>query len=875
VKNSKRKNPPRWARQFLEWYCRPDLLEDLQGDLREYFEKNLQHKGNWKASVIYTIDVIKFVRLYTVRKPQPVRAMSELIVFQNYFKTSLRNIARNKFFSLINIAGLAVAMCVGLLVISLLAELKSFDDFHANADRIYRVDNLLQNRDGSSYKYATTSVLTGGRLKEAVPGIEDVVIVRRGFDKDVHYENKVISLKGFWADESFLQVFSFRMVEGNSATALMEPNSVVFTVSSARKLFGDINVVGKGVRVDSIEYLITGVVEDPPLNSHMKFEMLGSFTTIDAYEIAHQNTDWLRWDNMWSTYVYILLSHRSDLEAIESALARISDEENKTIENNKISLFLEPLGEIVLGRNMSNSIGSIYDRSAIATLGILAGVVILSACFNYTNLSIARALRRTREVGIRKVIGASRRQIFNQFIFESTILSIISMGLAFLFFLLVRGEFLAMDVKLQEMVTLKPAIETYLFFIGFAILVGILAGILPASFFSKINASRILKDFSSVKIFGHVNLRKSLITFQYILSILFIVMVSIGYNQYRYSLNFDLGFETKNIFTIELQGNRAAPLIKELSELHEVKQIAQAHHISSVGANMSGNVQYEGASDSTIIHFNFVDQAYIPLHEHKLISGENFGPASPENSGVSEVIINQKTMKWMQLTDPLQAVGEEIIIDGQKSTVVGVIEDFHYERINYPIQNFAFRSDPKEFQVVGLKIESADMVATMDRIQALWKKFDMVHPLEGKFYQDHINSAYDKLSWILKIIGSIAFLAILIASLGLLGMVIFTTEKRVKEISIRKVLGASEVNLVLLLSKGFVALIIVSSLVAIPCAYYFMDSIVFGKLVYRAPIGVIDLLIGTAAVMGVALIMIGSQTLRVARSNPAETLKNE
>ena len=873
MKTSNHNNPTQWARRFLQWYCRPELLEDLEGDLQEYFSRNVKAKGIFRAKLIYVLDVVKFVRLYTIQKLQPARAMNELIVFQNYFKTSIRNIARNKFFSSINIAGLAVAMSVGLVLISLLAELKSFDNFHANADRIFRVDNLLQGHDGSNYKYATTSVLTRERLKQSVVGIEKVVVIQGGFNKDVHHKNTTIPLKGFWADEFFFQVFSFRLVEGNRTTALMEPNSVVLTVSSAEKLFGDIDVVGKMVQLDSTEYLITGVVEDPPLNSHMKFEMLGSFITIDAHQMAQQNRDWLRWDNMWSTYVYILLNHRSDLASIESALARISDEENETIENNTISLFLEPLREIVFGRNMSNSIGPIYDRSALGTLAVLASIVIVSASFNYTNLSIARALRRTREVGIRKVVGASRRQIFNQFIFESIMLSIISLGLAYVLFILIRPEFVAMDVKLQEMVTLQPTVEMYFYFIGFAILVGILAGILPAAFFSKINASKILKNFSSVKIFGHVNLRKSLIAFQYVLSILFIVIVSIGYKQYRYSLNFDLGFETKNIFTIEVKGDYREPLIRELSELHEVKEITQAHHISSVGANTSSFVQYKGASDSTVIHFNFVDEAYIPLHEHKLIAGENFGSAG--NSSISETIINLRTVKWMQLDDPFEAIGEEILIDGQKSTVIGVVDDFHYERINYPIQNFAFRYDPKKFQVIGLKIESADMVSTIDRIQVLWKKFDSVHPFAGKFYQDHINSAYDKLSWIIKIFGSIAFLVISIASLGLLGMVIFSTEKRVKEISIRKVMGASEANLVLLLSKGFVFLIIVSYLFAIPFAYYFMDRIVFGKLAYRAPISVTDLLTGTAAVVGVALIMIGVQTLRVARSNPAETLKNE
>ena len=871
----KRDNPPRWARQFLEWYCRPELLEDLEGDLCEYFERNRQSKGSWKASLIYAIDVLKFMRLYTIRKPQPHRAMKDLIVFRTYFKTSIRNIARNKLFSSINIAGLAVSMCVGLLLISLLSELTSFDNFHANADRIYRVDNLLQGRDGSSYKYATTSLRTGGRLKEAVPGIEQVVIMRRGFGNEIQYEDKVIPLKGFWADESFLNVFSFRLIEGNSTTALMKPNSLVLTVSSVKKLFGDVDAVGKVVLVDSTEYLITGVLEDPPLNSHMKFEMLGSFTTIDTYHKAQQDRDWLRWDNMWNSYVYILLSHRSDLKAIESALGRISEEENKTIENNKISLFLEPLREIVLGRNMSNSIGPVEDSSVIATFSILTAIVIISACFNYTNLSIARALRRTREVGIRKVIGASQMQVFTQFVFESTTFSLLSLALAYILFLLIRPEFISFDGKLQQMVTLKPDVQTYLYFIGFAVVVGVVAGVLPAAFFSKMNAGKVLKDLSSVKIFGQINLRKSLIIFQYALSILFIVIVSLGYNQYRFSLNFDLGFETQNIFTIDLQGNRAAPLIKELSELHEVVQIAQAHHISSIGANTFGNVRYEDASDSTILHYNFVDHEYISMHDHRLIAGKNFSNALSQNQDIPEIIINQRTVKWMQLADPWQAIGTELVIDGQKSKVIGVVEDFHYERVNYPIQNFAFRYDPKKFEIIGLKVESDNMVATVEKIRGIWKKFDEIHPFAGKFYQDHINEAYDKLSWMVKIFGSIAFLVISIASLGLLGMVIFTTEKRVREISIRKVFGATEGSLVFLLSKGFIALILMSSAVAIPCAYYFMDNIVFGKLVYRAPIMATDLLMGTLVVIGIAFIMIGAQTIKVARSNPAETLRNE
>jgi ABC-type antimicrobial peptide transport system permease subunit len=874
VRKTTRHRPPEWAQRFLRWYCREQVLEDLEGDLNEVFEKNLKLRGGFKAKLIYSIDVIKFMRWYTIKKLRPATTMRELIVFRNYFKTSFRNIARNRLFSTINITGLAVSMSLGLLLISLLIELKSFDKFHANAHRIYRVNNLLRSNDGSTHNYATTSILTGKKIKETVTGIERVVTMQRGFNKDIRLADKVIPMQGFWASESFFEIFSFPLISGNASTALKEPNSLVLTKTSAIKLFGDVDATGKAVQIDSVDFIVTGVVEDPPINSHMKFEMLGSFITLDARNSITQK-GWLAWDNMWDNYVYILPSKESDLVSIKKSLSRISDEGNKTVQDNHLSLYLEPLREIALSRNMSNSIGPTVDKSAIVTLGILAFVVIVSACFNYTNLSIARALRRTKEVGIRKVIGASRRQVFNQFVFESLLLAFISLIVSYFIFLIIRSEFLSMSQRFKEMVTLEPAFETYLYFIGFAIATGIFAGVLPAAFFSKINAARVLKDFSSVKLFGYINVRKALITFQYTLSILFIVAATIGYKQYRYSLNFDLGFKTENIFVLDLQGNKPDHLLKELSELPEIKQVAQSDRISSIGANNVADVhiKYKNTIDSTTIYYNFIDADYIKLHDHKLVAGENFKPTSSKEQ--SSIIINERTVKWMQLADPREAIGEELTIDRQRCTVVGVIKDFHHERVNYPIQNFAFRYDPTRFQVISLELESSNMLATIDKIKAVWKKFDTTHSFAGKFYQDHIHQAYDKLSWIIKIVGFIAFLAIFIASMGLLGMIIFTTERRLKEISIRKVLGATESGLVYLMSKGFLTLLIISSIIATPCAYYFMDRVVFGKLPYRAPIEALDLLMGTLIVMTIAAFMVGTQTLKTAKSNPADILKSE
>jgi putative ABC transport system permease protein len=873
MRDYQKPSPPRWAERFLAWYCRPELLEDLQGDLNEYFDRNIRSKGRFKARLIYVLDVVKFFRPYMIRKIYPGNTMNSLIMFQNYFKTSWRTIAKNKFFSSLNIAGLAISMCVGLLLIALVTELSSYDNFHKNANRIYRVNTLWQESD-TPYKYASTSILAGKNIKEMVPGVERVVMMRRGFNKDVRFEDKVVPLRGFWADENFFQVFSFQLISGNAATALKDPHSIVLSKSSALKLFGEINVTGNLVQIDTANYIVSGVVQDPPMNSHMRFDMLGSFSTLDG-SIAGDN-NWLKWDFIWDNYVYVLLPEENNQQLVEKSLARISAAGNKSIRNNsRADLYLEPLLEIAMTSNMSHSIGPSVDKSGIVAIGILAIIVIISACFNYTNLSIARALRRAREVGIRKVAGASRRQVFYQFIVESVLLTMLSLVLSFGLFLMLRQEFISMNGAFQEMVTLKLTPEISLYFIGLAVVVGILAGVLPASFFSRINTARVLKDLSAVKLFGQVNFRKALIVFQYTLSILFIVLVSIGYKQYSYSLAFDLGFQTENVFTIDLQQNKPELLIKELSALPEIKQIAQAKYVSSVGANQSGHVRYNDPADSAEIHYNFVGPEYIPLHQHKLLAGENFKPVLSESAQESAVVINQQMVSSMKLSDPDKAIGEELVIDGKKFKVVGVVEDFHHDRVNYPIQNFAFRYNPAQFRVVSMKIQSADMPATMEKIQAIWKKLDAIHPLQAKFYEDHIREAYDKLSWILKIIGFIAFLAISIASLGLLGMVVFTTETRLKEISIRKVLGASEGMLVLMMSRGFITLLIISSLIAIPASYYFMDQVVFASIVYRAPIGIMDLLMGTMAVMGIAFLMIGSQTLKVARTNPAQVLKIE
>lgn len=871
--------PPRWAQRFLRGYCRPELLEDLEGDLHEYFLRNLASKGKRKAQLIYLIDVLKFLRLYTIRKPQPVASMDNLIVLRNYFKTSVRTIYRNKLFSGINIVGLAIAMSVGLLLVAFLAELKSYDTFHANYDRIYRVTNTLKASRFDANGFASTSVLAGKKIQEDVSGIEAMTLIRAYFDKDVHVGEKTIPMNGIWADAGFFQVFTWELIGGDPATALKELNSVVLTEKSALNLFSSSDVIGKQVLIDTVNYTITAVMKDPPSNSHLRFDMIGSFITLDTKKLADKDKDWMKWDNMWQNYVYLVVAPGQTAASLEESLARISEAGNKTLEHDVITLHLQPISEVVLGPDLSNQIGPNLSILIVWILGGLALVVIASACFNYTNLSIARALRRTREVGIRKVVGASRQNVFTQFLLESVIISLMSLVFAYLLFLLIRPGFISMDRLFNDLVTLRPTPSMIGYFFLMALAVGLLAGMLPALFFSNIQTAQVLKDLSGVKLFKHITLRKGLIIFQYTLSILLIVGVSLGTRQYQYALAFDLGLTTKNIINVELQGNKPEIVMQAMSQLPEVKQLSRSMYVPSTGTSWSGNLRYKDPADSALVFYNYVDSAYLRVHDIPLLAGRTFVPGPTGNVKEAGIIINQKALGWMGIKDPREAIGEEIFLDGEKLTVIGIVRNFHHSTVHNPIDNFILRyygDLPGRWGgMVNLKVESKDLPALMANLETTWKRIDAVHPLKADFFEDKIRKAYDELAGMMKIIGFLAFLAISIASLGLLGMVVFTTETRLKEISIRKVMGASEGNLVVLMSRGFLVLLVIAALVAIPSAYYVFDQLLFSNIAFRAPTRLVDLFGGTLVVMSIAVIAIASQTLRVARVNPATTLRNE
>lgn len=870
-------HPPRWAERFLEWYCRADLLEDLQGDLYEYFDRNVENKGGRNAKLNYTLDVIKFCKPYTIKKLEILDQLTQLVMFKNYFKTSIRSIARNKLFSAINIIGLAISMSVCLLVITITSETLSYDKFHADNERIHRVITEYQFLQEDPSYFASTSLLAGKRTQEEIPGIEASVLIAPGYNEDIQIGDKIYPISGRYVSEGFFDVFSFDLLRGNPKTALEEPNSIVLTDETARRLYGDTDPIGQTMSSKGgKDYIITGIVKKPPHNSHFTFQSIVSYETYKAQQNEHPEENyWISWNNIWSNYVYVKLQESTLPTQVDERLQLISNEENKASERVKITTSLQPLSNIMMRSDLSNNIGKSIGIEVIWIMGGLTLVVILSAGFNYTNLSIARSLRRAKEVGVRKVVGATRAHIFSQFITEAVIISLSSLVIAFFLLQLIKPQFLNLLPEFADSFLLETETSLILYFVVFAIFIGVMAGAFPALFLSKLNAANALKNAGSTRLFSKVNFRKVLLVIQFTLSLAFIISASIGYKQYKYALAFDLGFKTENVLNVRVQDNDVEMLENAFRQIPEITEISKSTLVVSTGSTYGSNIKFEDPMDSTTLYYNGIDENYIPLMKHELLAGINFEGEAPNSENENEIILNEVALKRFNIGTPQEALDKYVEVNDQKMRIIGVVRDFHYGKIENKIEPFGFRHNGSQYYVMNLKVNSTDLPSTMKKIEDAWNQVDDVHKFNAEFYDERIEKAYSNFSVLFYIVGFLAFITISIATMGLLGMSVYTAETRLKEISIRKVLGASESSLVKLLARSFMWLLCIAALIAMPLTYFVFDSLILTDMANRISIGLIELFSGVLLIFIIGFLTIGSQTWKAAKSNPAQTLRSE
>lgn len=878
--NKKPIRPPRLADRFFEWYCRHASVEDLHGDLEEIFYHNLEKVSANKARWLYWKSVVSLVLSYAVKKRKKNSAYhhyanaNSTAMLANYFKVASRSLLKQRFFTTINVLGMAIGMSFSLLLITMLSFLRHYDTFHANRDRIYRINTTADDRVRID-EYASTPLVLGEKIMNEYSGVEKVVRINSLFAADASYETQVVPLKGYFADPSFLEVFTFPLVKGNKSAALLKPNSVVITEKAAYKMFGNEEALGKVITMgDYGDFEITGILKDIPKNSHMQFDVVSPYAAFAAYHSDHPDQfDSNAWQEVRNNYVYLLLPEQHNLADIDQYLSTVADDAYSKNEKFSAAFQLQSVNDIAPGKELFNEIGPDWGYSSILIFAFLTLLILLPACFNYANISISRALKRAKEIGLRKVVGGQGNQIFTQFIVETVIITLSSLILAYGIFVLVRPEFLAMLVS-AEGLDLSVDAVTIMYFMGFAILVGFVAGAIPALYFSRMNPIQALKSKAPLKGVTRISFRKVLIVGQFALSMGFIMAVVIVLKQYHASVNYDFGFNQENILDVELQGVDPKLFRNEFSRLSSVEEVSMSSNIIGTQSTSKIWVKNIQPADSIEVFYTAVDHKFIPNLNLELVSGRNFGEDLPVNG--KYIIINEEFVKQFRLGAPLDAVNKSIQLgDSTEVIIAGVVKDFHYMHLREPIKSFFFQYDLSQLQYANLKVRSADILSTVMDMEATWKTLAGEKKFTAKFFDDEIEEAYVVYFVMVKICGFLGLLAISISCLGLLGMVVYTAETKTKEIGIRKVMGASSLQLALMLSNGFIKLMLIAAMIAIPVTYFLFDKGFLNTSYYRIDISVWDILISLAIMLLLGVSTILSQTLRAARSNPVDTLRYE
>ncbi len=786
-------------------------------------------------------------------------------MIKNYLKIALRNIRKHKGYSFINIAGLAIGVAACLLLFRWVQDELSFDRYHEKADRIYRVISQYE-AEGQTRQLAYTSAPVGPALVNEFPEIEKAIrFGRNGFV--VSYQNKRFVEQVYFTDPEIFDVFSFPLIKGNPKNALKEPYSIVISEEMSRKYFGDEDSLGKIITLgERRDYRVTGVFRDLPTNSHFRFHFLGLFS-----DYASRHFDQWGISNYWT---YILVSENFSPDEFKEKspqfVEKYRGKESRYV--YKTSYPLQPLTRIHLHSNLrgeigtNSSIGTIYIFSAIAVF------ILLIACLNYINLSTARYAIRAKEVGLRKVIGATRPQLIKQFLGETFLFSFIALPLSVLLaelflplFNSLSGKKLA--VHYFDNMFLLPGLALIILFVGFA------SGIFPAFFISALKPVSALRGMFKASSKGS-GLRKTLIVSQFAISIIFLASTFTVLSQLNYMRNKKLGLDKEHVVTLPIYDKDV------LGKLETIKnEFLQNPSVLSVSvsdffpgkATMYQNYRYEGMSESgnPMIRWFVVDHDFIETFGIELVDGRNFSKRFPSDVDHA-YILNESAVKEIGWESP---VGKELEIMN-KGPVIGVVKDFHFRPLHQKIEPAALYIYPKLFQYISVRISPTDVSRSLDFLKAKWQTLVPGQVFQYSFLDEDFDKLYRAEMRLSQIFTVVTFLAIFIACLGLFGLAAFEALQRTKEMGIRKVLGSSAAGIVLLLSKEFTKWVLLANIIAWPVAYYAMSRWL-QNFAYRINIGPLIFIQSAVLAFIVALLTVSYQAMKVSLANPVDTLRYE
>lgn len=805
-------------------------------------------------------------------------------MIRHQLKQIFRSLKRHKSFTFINILGLTIGLA-SVLVLFLVAYYEnSFDDFHSDSDNIYRVVSHVKRGTGIELS-AAVPYPTGRFLRGEKPGIEVT---------QIHYSNQTqvsaearepaIEEKVVFADSLFFEVLNFAEIEdfwisGNQETALDHPRQVILTRSKAEEFFGEKNPVGQLLRIDNkVDVEVVGVVKDPPPNSHLPFSMIISFSTLNNDLLGGLDINSFQFIS--SGYTYVELSDQQDPAAVEAALQKIIKRNTQPGSVRKEKMFLQPLSEIHFDPAYEESNPS-YTVSPqyLTMLLLLGGFILMIACVNYINLSTSFAFTKSKEVGIKKTIGASKEQLFFHYMLETFAVTIVATILAFALVVLILpqvNEILGKSLGLNLIIT--PLFLGGVFLL--ILCVSFISGIYPAIILSGFNPVQSLKNQLMLPGKSSTFFRKGLVVFQFATSIALIICTLVISRQMKYFQSKELGFNKEAVIEVRLPENDS---LKREKFRNLILQEPGIEDITfGLGAPISGSGLGVGLKAAQLPENSEYttkvipsDAAYKDTYELKLVAGRWFLPSEEKNIG-SAVVVNEELTKLLGFSDPEMAIGHtiELGLNNIRPQIVGVTENFHTSSLHDDISSVAMTPFPYFYYAAGIRISPDNMARTLSAIESVWRNVYPRSVYEMAFIDETLAADYRQEKKDFQLFRAFSFISIFICCIGLWGLISFVVVRKKKEIGIRKVLGASIGTIVLLLSRDFLKLIIIALLIASPVAWYFMKDWL-QNFAYRIDIGWIVFVMAGLFALCIAFISISYQAVKAAMANPVRNLRTE
>lgn len=867
---TKKHSPPLIPYSFLKLLLKGEEFYEFSGDIDEIYRYKLESQARWRARTWYWFRILESMPGIVIDK-----IYWRMIMIKNYFKIALRNFKRNKVYSLINVAGFAVGMACCLLILVYIRHELSYDRYHKDGERICRIVQDIRTKT-TNRVFAPISPMVATTLKAEYPQVENAARVLTTRSRLVRREEKLFYEDRFmYADQELFDVLTIPLLRGNPQEALLRPNTLVISERMALKYFGHDDPLGKTLEINQQEYEVTGIAADPPANTHLKYDLIASMETL---------AEWEEMTNWYSTMFYTYLKLRPGVNADEFSqqISRLADKhvgEQLKEWGDTYHYFIQPLSSIHLHSHLRYEAEPPGNPLYVAIFSYVGLFILLIAGLNFMNLSTARSSNRAKEVGLRKVVGAQKPQLIGQFLGESLLVTILSLGLAMILTRItipLINNLTGLTLKFGQLLT--PVVMLTL--IGGSVLVGLAAGMYPAFVLSAFRPVATIKGMRRSGSHGFA-LRTVLVITQFAISVALIFGTLVISRQFNFMKNQYLGFEKEQKLILPLRGGIS------VKENYESVKDFFSNHPSIAGATVSSSVPGRGVSNFAIslvgeeesknqsmFHLYF-DHDFIPQYGIEMVAGRAF-QKEIRTDIQGAFLINEAAIKAFGWRSPEEAIGKRLQtgFGGRTNPIIGVTKNFHYRGLQSEVEPLVMEFHPSVFRYLTLSINISDLKETLAFVESQWKAMFPGYPYESFFLDTDFDQQYKAEEQVGNIFGIFTFLGLFIACLGLLGLASFTAESRTKEIGIRKVLGASTAGIAVMLSKQFTKWVLLSSIIAWPVAYYFMDRWL-KNFAYRTSIDIATFIISGLLVLVIALLTVSYQSVRAAVANPADSLRYE